>query len=370
MPGWLTESTVPLRGCVLWLAAVLVLPGVLLPGTPASAAEPPATTEELPAALRKTVPENLTDLRQIEQAVRRITDQIRAATVGVRLGNAHGSGVIIGNEGYVLTAAHVIGRPGRKVELRLNDGQRISGRSLGIHREIDAGLIQIDEPEGLPSVPMGTMDSVKAGDWCIAVGHPGGFREDRTPVVRLGRVLLKRDHVIQTDCTLVGGDSGGPLFNLRGEVIGINSRIGRSTSWNFHVPVSAWKGKDWDRLAAGDIVEPVPKAGKVDNSRSERDDDDEEDSDGPRGAVLGINGEDHEQGCRVTVVAPGYPAETAGLKVGDVITHLDGKEFEGFQTFAALIRAQRPGSRVRLTVLREGETLNLTATLRARRPSE
>lgn len=333
------------------LLALLLLLGSA--AAPVSGAEPAADSPQLPASLQKAVPDSLADLREIEQTVRGIIDQIRRATVGVRLGSAHGSGVIIGDEGYVLTAAHVIGQPGREVELRLNDGRRLKGRSLGVDREIDAGLIQIDEPAGLPSVSLGSMDDVRLGDWCIAVGHPGGFRSDRTPVVRLGRVLLKRNHVIQTDCTLVGGDSGGPLFNLQGKVIGINSRIGRSTSWNFHVPVSAWKGEEWDRLAAGEIIE-------------EEDDENGKENLPVKGAVLGIDGEDHELGCRVTVVAEGFPAEAAGLKVGDVITRLNGEKFGSFQKFAAAIRDHEPGTRVQLTVQRDGEELTLTARLAAR----
>src|SRR5438067_853762 len=90
-----------------------------------------------------------------------------------------------------------------------------------------------------PAVADDTKDSkdVKNGDWCVCVGHPGGYKEGRTPVVRVGRVLAHNDNHLQSDCTMVGGDSGGPLFDLDGKVIGINSRIGLTIASNIHVPV-------------------------------------------------------------------------------------------------------------------------------------
>jgi len=184
------------------------------------------------AVFSKPVPVGIEDLRIIENRVKAIVKQLQRATVGVRNGRAAGSGVIVSKDGFVLTAAHVCAEPGRNVTLFLSDGRRVKGKTLGtFHGGIDAGLIKITEKGNWPVAEMGNSKKLKVGDWCIATGHPGGFDKDRAPVVRLGRIVLKRRGIIQTDCTIVGGDSGGPLFDIDGKVIGINSRIGASTNW-------------------------------------------------------------------------------------------------------------------------------------------
>src|ERR1700758_5044418 len=99
---------------------------------------------------------------------------------------------------------------------------------------------------------MGKSTSLTKGQWVVSIGHPGGFRPNRTPVVRLGRVLEANANLIVTDCTLVGGDSGGPLFDLDGKVIGIHSRISSGLAFNFHVPVDTYR-TTWDRLVKGDV---------------------------------------------------------------------------------------------------------------------
>ncbi|MGH7129376.1 MAG: S1C family serine protease, partial [Planctomycetaceae bacterium] len=288
-PGW------------LW-SALLVLASLPLPAVPVSAADAESgsstaavsveLTDAETAVLEKAVPETVEDLRVIESITQRLAEKIAPVTVGLSIGRAQGSGVIISEDGYVLTAAHVSGPPGRKVSIILHDGRKVEGVTLGLNPVIDAGMIQITTEGDWPHAEMADADDVAVGDWCVATGHPGGYQDDRSAVLRLGRVVSLGENVIQTDCTLVGGDSGGPLFDMQGRVIGINSRIGVNTDWNFHVPVAAYHD-GWDKLIASEEwSERVP------------------------GAILGVNGEDHEKGCRVTRVAPGYPAEEAGLQEG------------------------------------------------------
>ena len=117
--------------------------------------------------------------------------------------------------------------------------------------------------------------------------------------------------MLRTDCTLVGGDSGGPLFDMHGRVIGIHSRIAAPTSANFHVPVEIYR-ETWQRLAAS-----------------------EEWNDEAKGAVIGIRGEDDEKGCLVTEVFPNLPADKAGIRAGDIITRFDGSSV---QSLAGLIQ--------------------------------
>src|SRR5262249_56787918 len=106
-------------------------------------------------------------------------------------------------------------------------------------------MIKIPETGQYPHVEMGDSKSLQKGQWVVSLGQPGGFVPGRSPVLRLGRVINSTDSLIQTDCTLVGGDSGGPLFDLDGKVIGIHSRIGERISFNIHVPVATYRD-EWD----------------------------------------------------------------------------------------------------------------------------
>ncbi|MBW3540488.1 MAG: trypsin-like peptidase domain-containing protein [Planctomycetes bacterium] len=316
--------------------------------TAATSLVTPAAAEdlsELPQALRRAVPDGLDDLLTLEERVKAVTRKVLPATVGVRIGRAQGSGVIISRDGYVLTAAHVIGKPGRDVDILLPDGRPVKAVSLGLNRDVDAGLIKIAEDGPWPHVEMGKLADVQLGEWCLATGHPGGYQADRPPVLRLGRVIQKSKSAVQTDCTLVGGDSGGPLFDLRGRVIGINSRIGRETTWNFHVPITAYD-EGWERLAASeDWGGPPP----------------------PGSAFLGVGGDDHADGCRVTEVSEGFAGDKAGLKVGDIIVRFGGRRVKGFDDLAAAVRSHKPGEKVEIELLRDGEDLTVTAELSERK---
>jgi serine protease Do len=253
--------------------------------------------------------------------------------------------VIVSKDGYVLTAAHVSGQPGRRVEFVLADGTTLRGKSLGANRGVDAGMMKIETQEDLPFLEMGSVDDLEVGDWCIAVGHPGGYKRGRTPPVRLGRIVRLQDNVIQTDCTLVGGDSGGPLFDLEGRVIAIHSRIGTSTAWNFHVPISLYRS-GWDQLVASETWGGTPRRG---------------------GPVLGVNGEDHEKGALITGVPDGFPAKEAGIQPDDIITKVDGKSIKGFPGLSGALSKKKPGDEVELEILRGEETLTKRVKLGARR---
>ena len=307
---------------------------------------PEDSLRSTPVAFDKESPENVADLLAMEQQIRKISKAVIPATVNLQVGNAQGSGVIVSKEGDILTAAHVIGRSGRSATIILSDGRRIIGETLGLNRDLDIGLVRITEKGDWPLAEMGDMKNVKVGDWCLATGHPGGYLKNRPPVVRLGRVILKRSSIVQTDCTLVGGDSGGPVFDMEGKVIGINSRIGASTAWNFHVPVSAYQD-NWDKLVKAEAWSdsPGPMAG---------------------GPILGVSGEDDPKGCRLTQVGEELPAHEAGLEVGDIITSFDGKPVDGFSSLAALVREHKPGDRVRVEFLRGEEALSKMVELAER----
>src|SRR5262249_12626858 len=144
------------------------------------------------------------------------------------------------------------GTAGRPVTIIMPDGKRLKGETLGANRGIDSGMVKITDKGEWPYLEMGKSESLKRGQWCIAVGHPGGFRPGRPPVVRVGRVQDATKSLIRPDCTLVGGDSGGPLFDLDGRVIGIHSRISGSIAANIHVPVDTYR-ETFERLVKAEV---------------------------------------------------------------------------------------------------------------------
>lgn len=299
---------------------------------------------DLNKILKKTIPESVEELRLIQANVQQLVKKVSAAVVGVRIGAGQGSGVIISEDGYVLTAAHVSGAPNRNVTLIMPDGRKVRGKTLGYNKRVDGGLIKIEEKGKWPHIEMGTSTDLKRGDWCVAIGHPGGYRTGRTPVVRLGRVLDNFQNLIRTDCTLVGGDSGGPLFDMTGKVIGIHSRIGPSISYNIHVPVDTYK-QDWDRLVMG---EELPSSTRP---------------------YLGVQGDPDSKDCKILMVYPDSPAAAAGLKENDVVLSFDGTKIVTFEDLVNQVSRRRPGQSVNLEVRRGDETITLNLKIGKREES-
>jgi len=207
----------------------------------------------------KVFPANRKDLLEIERAAIEVAKQARACAVGLQVGRNKGSGVIISKDGYVLTAAHLISRPGQQVQVKFANGRTTQGTALGVHTTADGGLVKITEETEWPFMPLATKEqAAKLGDWCIAAGHPGGFDLKRSPPIRLGRVIEVQPTAIRTDCPIMGGDSGGPLFDLRGRVVGINSRPSDDLSENLHASSDAFH-EAWDRMMDSKVYPgPVP----------------------------------------------------------------------------------------------------------------
>ena len=328
----------------VWFALTLAVFAVAA----AHAAEPLDVSSRLAEAVDRRYPRGVEDLREIEAQVRRIAEQAVPATVCIEVGQAIGSGVIVDAEGLVLSAGHVVGRAGRRASVVLPDGRRFPARTLGANHEIDAGMVRItDPPDDLPFVPVVT-EGVRPnlGDWVVATGQPGGMFDDRTPPVRLGRVLFSGDDWVSTDCTLVGGDSGGPLFNVRGEVIALHTSIGPAVVYNFHVPLAAVQ-LCWQRLVDGEVWGGSDKDPDFDDGRP----------------LLGIAGRDEENRCVITQVFPGLPAERRGVRPGDVLLAVDGKDVTTFADVARIVLEKEPGDRVRLRLERGGRTLQRSVVL-------
>jgi serine protease Do len=315
------------------------------PDSPESAPAAPQSDEaapddpHLPAVFGKRVPEGVEDLRAMQEHLRALVEKLSACTVGIQIGPAQGSGVIVSANGFILTAAHVSGKPGRRVDaIVLHDGRTVTGTTYGRDDTLDAGLIKIDHGTDWPHADMAPTSSIEFGEWCVATGHPGGYHEGRTPVMRLGRVLFATKRVIQSDCELVGGDSGGPLFDMQGRVIGINSRIGEETQLNFHVPIGAYS-QSWERLTTSESF----------NSHS--------------GALLGVSGKPHASGLEITTVHPGDPADDAEIKVGDILVTLGARKVTSMQQLVDLVGTYQPRREVKLELLRDGKLIEVKVRL-------
>ena len=212
----------------------------------------PAAKPAAPGIEQVAPPKDIAELRGIEDRVKQLVAKVVPATVAVQVGASQGSGVIVSRDGLVMTAGHVVGKPGQPVVFYFADGKKAKGTTLGLYHCVDAGMMKITDKGDWPFVDKGQSAGLKLGSWCVAVGHPLGYQAGRPPVVRIGRLLRIEANVLQTDCPIVAGDSGGPVFDLGGKVVAINSRIGGTTELNLHVPVDLFT-EHWDRLVKGEI---------------------------------------------------------------------------------------------------------------------
>lgn len=283
--------------------------------------------------MRGGEPQSLSELLALENQQKAVIEKATSVTVNVQQGSAQGSGVIINADGHVLTAAHVAGRPNRDAIVTLSNGRRLRAKTLGLNRDMDAGLIKIIESDGTPweHATPGKSESLAIGQWVVALGHPGGWIAGRPPVVRVGRILENLKSTIVTDCALIGGDSGGPLFDLSGRLVGIHSRIGTDVADNMHVPVDVF-AESWDRLARKDAWGALP---------------------GFR-PVIGVNGHENSNAPVIASLRPNGPAESAGLEVGDRITEFDGIAIQTFADLKQAVGSSMPGDRVRVRFVRQG----------------
>ena len=298
---------------------------------------------------------DLNDLAMLESKVESVAQRVMPATVAIvseKTGSS-GSGVITTKDGLVLTAAHVI-QGAAEVTVVFPDGRQVPGKVLGANYSKDIATVQITSKGPFPFVGMGASKPLVAGDWVLAMGHSLGFDAGRTPPLRFGRVVSKGPgNFLTTDCTLIGGDSGGPLFDIDGNVVGINSSIGVSLTNNNHAGIDGFK-EDWDRLLGGEAW------GRLSMNPFAN----------PEMPVLGIGMGllSRGQGVPVESVVPQSPSAAAGVRVGDVIQSLDGTVVDDGNTLLQVLAKKQPGDQVKLGVLRDRRTLALNITL-ARRES-
>ena len=268
-----------------------------------------------------------------------------------------GSGFIISPDGYILTNAHVVDGAS-EVTVKLTDRREFLAKVVGADRQSDVAVLKIDAKD-LPVVRPGDSKSVQVGEWVVAIGSPFGFENTVTAgiVSALARSLPGDNYVpfIQTDAAVNPGNSGGPLFNLAGEVIGINSQIYSGTGGyqgvSFAIPINVALGiKDQlvqhgkvMRAQLGVVVQEV-NAGLA--------------------ASFGL---DTPRGALVAEVAPDSPAARAGLEVGDIIVAFDGKPIDRSSDLPMLVTSTKPGSKADVQVWRKKANRTFSVTLAERK---
>ncbi len=291
----------------------------------------------------KKVPESKDDLLSIQQALMEHQDQARMATVSVKLEQGFGSGVIVSPEGLVLTAAHVSGGVGKELTIVMNDGSEYKAVSMGLVSTTDAAMVRIVDkgPEGgsFPHVEINKENDYMLGHWVFALGHSGGFDQDRGPVLRLGRIVQVKESTLQSDCKVIGGDSGGPLFDMAGRLIGIHSRVGRETVVeNMHVPMREYL-KHWDAMEKNEFLGDGPFAQRPVKGSG----------------FLGMGTKDSDDGLMVSKVGKGMAAEKAGVKVGDIILEMDGEVIENKTSLKTFLAEKAAGDSIQIKLSRGGE---------------
>lgn len=283
-----------------------------------------------------------------------------------REGQSLGSGFIISADGYVVTNNHVIAPAGRgatveSIKVTLQDRKEYTAKLIGRDPTSDLALLKIVAPAPLPFVKFGDSTRARVGDWVVAIGQPFGLGGTVTAgivsAVHRSTGGGPFDSFIQTDAAINQGNSGGPMFDLNGNVIGINSQIYSQSGGNigigFAIPASEakpiidtlMKGQSIRRGYLGVGIQPV------------NDD---------IAAALGLK---KNQGEIIGRVEPNGPGAKAGLRAGDVVTAIDGKAVSPDQTLSYLVANAAPGSTIRLDVIRDGRPTTLSATV-STRPSE
>jgi Trypsin-like serine proteases, typically periplasmic, contain C-terminal PDZ domain len=260
-----------------------------------------------------------------------------------------GSGLIIDSQGDILTSNHVI-EGARKIEVKLSDNRAFTAKLVGQDRETDLALIQVHPERPLPAAVLGDSDRIRAGQWVMAIGNP--FVYDHTVTVGVISALHRKlgttifDNFIQTDAAINFGNSGGPLLNIKGEVIGINTLISsQGTGIGFSIPINTAK----------EIIPQLKTKGKV-----------------VRG-FLGLVPQDitaelqksmdlpTRDGVLISSIQKDGPADHAGLHRYDVIVELEGQKVTSEDVFRRIIAQKPPGRKIQLKVIREKKTIVIQA---------
>ena len=268
-----------------------------------------------------------------------------------------GSGVIVDGKGYIVTNRHVVEKADR-IRVKLQDENPASpghdAKVIGMDQETDLAVIKIDVDKPLPAAKIGNSDGMQVGDWVLAIGSPFGLQETVTAgiVSAKGRNIVPNrqfQSFIQTDAAINPGNSGGPLVNMAGEVIGINTAILTETS--SYAGVGFAMPSNTVAQVYNQLIGPEHRVarGSIGIEFAAQ----------PNPAIAHIYG----AGVTVSNVISGSPADQAGLKIGDTITSVDGKELKSGDDLVADIASRKPGSKAKLNFIRNGKKDETTVTI-------
>jgi len=268
-----------------------------------------------------------------------------------------GSGVIVDSKGYIVTNRHVVEKADR-IRVKLQDENPASAghdaKVIGMDQETDLAVIKIDVDHQLPAAKLGNSDGMQVGDWVLAIGSPFGLQETVTAgiVSAKGRNIVPNrqfQSFIQTDAAINPGNSGGPLVNMAGEIIGINTAILTETS--SYAGVGFAMPSNTVAQVYNQLIGPEHRVarGSIGIEFTAQ----------PDPAIARIYG----NGVTISNVISGSPAEEAGLKIGDTITHVDGRELKSGDDLVADIASRKPGSKAKLDFIRNGKKQEATITI-------
>jgi serine protease Do len=283
-------------------------------------------------AWNKKSPENKSDLISIQKRLNLLLPEVQKALVSIEAGDGAGSGIIVSEDGLVLSAAHVIGNTGKKMRVRLPNGKSAPAITLGGSEISDAGMLKITQKGPWPYIDIAAKNKSEIGDWCFGLGHPGGFDEKRGIVVRIGRIIAKKNETVQTDSRLLGGDSGGPLFNFDGKLIAIHSRVSQKPDQNFHVPIEAFHA-NWAFFKEKPLVTYETMQ---------------------EGGFFGVSCEETESGIMIREVYEGTAAEKAGMSINDILLEVNNEPLDSREEFIILISSLEPGQEANILYQRNG----------------
>ncbi len=342
------ESTADVGSFLRLIPLALLLTGCV--GAPAVRVDsPPAAPPEL-ARLNQL-------LADLAERLKPALVQVRREAATEEPQNPHesrlrwGSGFIIDPAGVILTNAHVVGRAAA-VQVRLFDGRRFRARVIGRDRHVDLALVRIEGVRDLPVVPLGDSDRTRVGEFVLALGHPFGLEHAVSfgIVSRKGAPLtaaMPGFDFIQTDAAVNPGNSGGPLVNMAGEAIGINSSAARNGSIGVAVPSNLVKMLVPQLLATGYV-----EWGWLGADVAEVSQDDLE--------RLKL----HEPGgVLIRSVVPGEPADRGGVRPNDIVVALDGTHLDGPRDLQRRVALSPVGKKVRATVWRDGQQTEVELTI-------
>ncbi|MEM7553671.1 MAG: trypsin-like peptidase domain-containing protein [Cyanobacteria bacterium P01_A01_bin.84] len=347
LPKSLAFIPVFLAGAAFSIPVTQLLPTIAQPQQQTVAPLP--GTNFIAAAVEKTG----SAVVRIDSTGSRLSPRSRRVQRGV------GSGFIINENGTILTNAHVV-KGSNKVKVTLGNGRNFSGQVVGTDELTDLAVIKISA-NNLPTLKLGNSDNLKPGEWAIAIGNPLGLDNTVTAGIISGTGRSsgvigspdKRVRFIQTDAAINPGNSGGPLLNQKGEVIGINTAIiGRAQGLGFAIPINRAQEIATQLIAGQQVQHPYLGIGMTTLSS-----DIKEDLNRESNISVSTN-----KGVVILDVANNSPAARAGLKIGDVIEQIDGRQVITADELQQLVEKSRVGGNLSLKVNRNGRNLDINVT--------